>query len=148
MLTSRHAATRLRPLPGPAGAALGLPAGAVASLVTWTFGGDPTTGLVLATLAAVAIGASTSWTGTVVAALQCWACLDGFVLHRFGSLHAGAADLLALGVVAGVALAAHLVTALLIAVLRRRRTSVVLPGYAVALVVGARSRAAGVAEQA
>jgi len=43
---------------------------------------------------------------TAVAAGACWACFDGFVAHRFGTLHANPADLIALAVVAGAALGA------------------------------------------
>jgi hypothetical protein len=107
------------------GGALGLPAGAAAALVAWTFGGGATTGLVLAALAAAWLGALTTPPGAVVAAAQCWACFDGFVVHRFGSLGGGRADLLALAVVAGAGLA----VAAAATVVRRHRVGSATRGY-------------------
>jgi hypothetical protein len=80
-------------------------------MVAWGFGGSPTTGLVLATAAAVTLGAMTIAPGAVVAAVLCWACYDGFVLHSLGTLEGGHADLVALAVVVAAALAAQLVGA-------------------------------------
>lgn len=99
-------------LPGAVGGVLGLPAGAVAAMAAWAFGGSPTTGLVLATAAAVTLGAIATTPGAVLAAALCWACYDGFVLHSLGTLEGGRADLVALAVVVGAAVAAQLVGAL------------------------------------
>ncbi|WP_433558555.1 hypothetical protein ACQPWY_08575 [Pseudonocardia xinjiangensis] len=96
-------------LPGAVGGVLGLPAGAVAVMVTWVYGGSPTTGLVLATAAAVTLGAMATTPGAIVAAVLSWACYDGFVVHSLGTIEAGRADLVALAVVVVAALAAHLV---------------------------------------
>ena len=78
-------------------------------MVAWVFGGSPTTGLVLATAAAVTLGAMATAPGAVVAAVLSWACYDGFVLHSLGTLEDGHADLVALAVVVLGALAAQLV---------------------------------------
>jgi hypothetical protein len=92
---------------GPVGGVLGLPAGAVAAIAAWVFAGDHTTGLVLAAAAAVILAAMTTTVGAVVTASLTWACYDGFVLHRFGTLEGGRGDLIALGIVVGAALAAR-----------------------------------------
>ena len=92
---------------GPVGGVLGLPAGAVAAIAAWAFAGDHTTGLVFAAAAAVILAAMTTTVGAVVTASLSWACYDGFVLHRFGTLDIGHGDLIALGIVVGAALAAR-----------------------------------------
>ena len=129
MLAPRPPAPRRDPappaVPGAVGAVLGLPLGAVAALGAWVFGGGAATGLTLALAAAVWLGTATSVLGGVVAAAQTWACYDGFVLHRFGTLQGGRADLVALGVIA----AAALVTGGVIRAVRHTRTSVALRGY-------------------
>jgi hypothetical protein len=99
-------------IPGPVGATLGLPAGAVATIVAWAFGGAPGTGIVLAAVAAAALAAATSAPGALGAAAQCWACADGFVLNRFGTLGDGHADLVALVAVLTAATAAHVLAVL------------------------------------
>ncbi len=90
-------------VPGPVGAVLGLPAGAVAALVAWAFGGSPVAGAVFAAAAAATIAALSTAAGALGAAALCWACADGFVLNRFGVLGGGRTDLVALAVVAGAA---------------------------------------------
>lgn len=87
------------------GAALGLPVGVAAALATWLLGGDHTVGLVLATAAAAWVASQTTVAAALVATLQCWACFDGFVLHRLGSLESGPADVAALALIAAAALA-------------------------------------------
>jgi K+-sensing histidine kinase KdpD len=104
---------------GAVGGVLGLPAGAVAAIAAWAFAGDPTTGLVFAAGAAVLLAAMTTTVGAVVTASLSWACYDGFVLHRFGTLEGGRGDLIALGIVLGAALAARAVTG----VIRQVRTA-------------------------
>ncbi|MCH6170496.1 hypothetical protein [Pseudonocardia alaniniphila] len=92
---------------GPVGGVLGLPAGAVAAIAAWAFAGDHTMGLVFAAAAAVTLAAMTTTVGAVVTASLSWACYDGFVLHRFGTLEGGRGDLIALGIVVGAALTAR-----------------------------------------
>jgi K+-sensing histidine kinase KdpD len=105
-------ATPARPvLSGAVGGVLGLPAGAGAAIAAWAFGGDPTIGIVLAAGAAIALATLTTTVGAVIAGALCWACYDGFVLHRFGTLDGGRADLVALGVVVVAAVAARVVAA-------------------------------------
>jgi hypothetical protein len=108
-------------LSGAVGGALGLPAGVVAAFAAWAFDGNPTTGIVLAAVAAMALAALTTTTGAVVAGALSWACYDGFVLHRFGTLEGGRADLVALGVVVAAAVAAQLVGAVVRHAGRERR---------------------------
>jgi hypothetical protein len=121
-------ATPARPvLSGAVGGALGLPAGAVAAIAAWAFDGNPTTGIVLAAVAAMALAALTTTTGAVVTGALSWACYDGFVLHRLGTLEAGRADLVALGVVVVAAVAAQLVGAVVRHAGRERRPRAVRP---------------------
>ncbi|OLT12496.1 hypothetical protein BJF78_24475 [Pseudonocardia sp. CNS-139] len=93
-------------LPGPLGGTLGLPAGAVAAMAAWASGGSPVAGAVLAAVAAAALAAVTTPVGALGAAALCWACADGFVVNRFGTLGGGARDLWLLAVVAAAAAAA------------------------------------------
>ncbi len=118
-------APRLPAVSGPSGAALGLPAGAAGALLTWTLGGDPTIGLVLAAATAVWLAALTTPLGALVAAAQCWACFDGFVVHRLGTLEGGPVDIVAFGIVACAAVAAQAVRAMA----TRGRTSTRLRSY-------------------
>jgi hypothetical protein len=113
-------------VPGGVGAVLGLPAGAVAALVAWAFGGAPVAGVVLAAAAAATLAAVTTPLGALGAAALCWACADGFVLHRFGTLGDGRADLLALAAVAAAAAVAYLVGA----TVRHVRAARLARGYA------------------
>ena len=110
---------------GAVGGVLGLPAGAVAAITAWAFAGDHTTGLVFAAAAAVILAAMTTTVGAVVTASLSWACYDGFVLHRFGTLESGRGDLIALGIVVGAALAARTVAA----VVRHVRTAEIRRDY-------------------
>lgn len=100
-------------VPGAVGAVLGLPVGAGAALVTWALGGAPIAGIVLAAVAAATLAAVTTPIGAIGAAALCWACVDGFVLNRFGTLGDSRADLLALGIIAASAVAAYTAGALL-----------------------------------
>jgi hypothetical protein len=121
-------ATPARPvLSGAVGGVLGLPAGAVAAIAAWAFDGNPTTGIVLAAVAAMALAALTTTTGAVVSGALSWACYDGFVLHRFGTLEGGRADLVALGVVVVAVVAAQLVGAVVRHAGRERRPTAVGP---------------------
>jgi hypothetical protein len=121
-------ATPARPvLSGAVGGVLGLPAGAVAAFAAWAFDGNPTTGIVLAAVGAMALAALTTTTGAVVAGALSWACYDGFVLHRFGTLEGGRADVVALGVVVVAAVAARLVGAVVRHAGRARRPRAVSP---------------------
>jgi hypothetical protein len=104
---------------GAVGGVLGLPAGAVAAIAAWAFAGDHTIGLAFAAAVAVILAAMTTTVGAVVTASLSWACYDGFVLHRFGTLDSGRVDLSALGIVVGTALAARAVAA----VVRHVRTA-------------------------
>ncbi len=99
------------PVPAGVGGALGLPAGAAAALLADVVGTGPTGGLVLAAAVAAVLGAVTSPRGALVAAAQVWACWDGFVLHRLGTLQADGADLAGIAAVAGVALVASVLVA-------------------------------------
>lgn len=101
------------PLPGPVGAATGLPCGVAAVAVTWALGGDPAIGLALAVVAAVLIGARTTVPGAVVGAALCWACYDGFVVNRFAVLGGSRGELAALASLAAVAVGASAVRALI-----------------------------------
>ena len=106
------------------GAALGLPAGAVTALVTCGLGGALGLGIALAAVVAAAISMVTTGPGALLGAAQCWACIDGFVVNRFGELRADRTDLIALAVVLTTAVAA----ALLVAIWRRMTAPV--PGLA------------------
>lgn len=108
------------------GAALGLPAGAVAALVTCGLGGALGLGVALAAVVAAAISAVTTGPGALLGAAQCWACIDGFVVNRFGVLRADRTDLIALAVVLTAAVAA----VLLAAIWRRMRAPVPGPAHA------------------
>jgi hypothetical protein len=121
---------------GAVGGVLGLPAGAVAAIAAWAFGGDHTTGLVFAAAAAVILASMTTTVGAAVTASLSWACYDGFVLHRFGTLDGGRADLTALGIVAGAALTARAVAA----VVRHVRTAEGRRDYAAPVPPEARPR--------
>lgn len=93
------------------GVALGLPAGVAAVLATWLLGGEPSIGLLLVTVAAVAVGARTAPTTAITAAAVCWACYDGFVVHREGVL---GVDTTSLSMVVGGALVAAVARALVL----------------------------------
>ncbi|MDN5918022.1 MAG: hypothetical protein L0I76_23495 [Pseudonocardia sp.] len=120
MLTRRAETAPL--LPRPVAAALGMPAGIAAALLATGLGGGPATGTVCAALAALAIGCRAPVTGAAGAAVLCWAFVDGFVLHRFGELHAGAPDLVALAVVLAAGLSGSLTAGAVRATARRRRS--------------------------
>lgn len=93
-----------RPLPPVGvGVALGLPAGVAAVLVTSLLGGNPVLGLLLAVAVAVAVGTRTAPVAATAAGAVCWACYDGFVVHRLGELGADPIDLVTLAVVTGAA---------------------------------------------
>jgi K+-sensing histidine kinase KdpD len=123
-------------MPGAVGGVLGLPAGAIAAIAAWAFAGDHTTGLVFAAGAAVILASMTTTVGAVVTASLCWACFDGFVLHRFGTLDGGRDDLVALGIVVAAALAARAIAA----VVRHIRTPEGQRDYAAPVLPEARSR--------
>jgi hypothetical protein len=106
------------------GAALGLPAGAVAALVTCGLGGALGLGIALAAAIAAAISTVTTGPGALLSAAQCWACIDGFIVNRFGELRADRTDLIALAVVLTAAVAAALLTAIW------RRVTAPVPGPA------------------
>jgi hypothetical protein len=98
-----------------AGVALGLVAGLAATLLAWVFGAgtEPVVGLLAATSAAAAVAWWTAVPDGLAAAAVCWACYDGFVVHRFGELGFGGDDIAALLIMLGVAvlswlLATHL----------------------------------------
>lgn len=91
-------------VPGPLGAGLGLPVGLAAVFLTWSVGGNPTAGLVLASIAAAAVAAVTTIPGGTVAGGLCWACYDGFVVNRLGTLTVGQAELVAFAIVVTTAL--------------------------------------------
>jgi K+-sensing histidine kinase KdpD len=141
VLAPHPAAVPVRPsLSGAVGGVLGLPAGAVAALTAWAFAGDHTTGLVFAALAAITLAALTTTIGAAVAACLCWACFDGFVLHRFGTLEASRNDLLALGVVLGAALAVRGVAAAVRYAGTSGRTTEAPRGYAASVLPEAPAR--------
>jgi hypothetical protein len=108
------------------GAALGLPAGAVTALVTCGLGGALGLGIALAAVVAAAISMVTTGPGALLGAAQCWACIDGFVVNRFGELRADRTDLVALAVV----VTAAVTTTLLAAIWRRMRAPVLDPAHA------------------
>jgi hypothetical protein len=109
VLPSPH--RRRAPVPGPLGGVLGFVAGIGAQCLAWTFGASVVTitGVVFASAAAAAVGASTDAGGAALTALLCWAFSDGFALHRYGELHLGAADRHALVAVAAAGAVAYLV---------------------------------------
>ncbi|MBC8090594.1 MAG: hypothetical protein H7Y15_01325, partial [Pseudonocardia sp.] len=78
-------------------------------------------GLLVVTAVACAVGSRLPPLAALASGAMCWACFDGFVVHRLGELGADPIDLTTLAVVASAAL----VTGVIV---RRGYPGVPMPG--------------------
>jgi hypothetical protein len=107
-------------LPGAVGCPIGFGAAGVATVVAWLLGAgdEPVVGLVILAGTAGVVGAVTTVSGALTAAVQCWAFYTGFVRDRLGVLQFDGLAARDMALIGGVAVAASLI-GLLLRVLQR-----------------------------